>query len=85
MAAARSRTIRVGLDKLVDPEGFAKFVVEPYLGFLPHQEPLTFVTWTYLAAAAELAGGPRPGVTRSFVLSSVHVFVRLFAQLKRLL
>ena len=36
--------------------GFAKFVVEPYLGFLPHQDPLSFVTWTYLAAGAELAG-----------------------------
>ena len=45
-----------GLDKLVDPEGFAKFVVEPYLGFLPHDEPLSFVTWTYLAAGAELVG-----------------------------
>jgi uncharacterized membrane protein YphA (DoxX/SURF4 family) len=31
-------------------------VVEPYLGFLPHDEPLSFVTWTYLAAGAELAG-----------------------------
>ena len=37
-------------------QGFAKFVVEPYLGFLPHDEPLSFVTWTYLAAGAELAG-----------------------------
>jgi uncharacterized membrane protein YphA (DoxX/SURF4 family) len=45
-----------GLDKLADPEGFAKFVVEPYLGFLPHDDPLSFVTWTYLAAGAELAG-----------------------------
>jgi len=45
-----------GLDKLVDPEGFASFVVEPFLGFLPHQEPLSYVTWTYLAAGAELAG-----------------------------
>ena len=31
-------------------------MVEPYLGFLPHDEPLSFVTWTYLAAGAELAG-----------------------------
>ena len=45
-----------GLDKLVDPEGFAKFVVEPYLGFLPHDDPISYVTWTYLAAGAELAG-----------------------------
>ena len=30
--------IHNGLDKLQDPEGFAKFVVEPHLGFLP--EPL---------------------------------------------
>ena len=44
-----------GLDKLADPEGFAKFVVEPYR-ILPHDDPLSFVTWTYLAAGAELAG-----------------------------
>ena len=31
-------------------------MVEPYLGFLPHDEPLSFVTWTYLAAGAELVG-----------------------------
>ena len=37
--------IHNGLDKLQDPEGFAKFVVEPYLGFLPM--PLL---WTYAAA-----------------------------------
>ena len=38
-----------GLDKLQDPEGFAKFVVAEHLSFLP--EPLL---WTYAAAAAEL-------------------------------
>ena len=54
-----------GLDKLVDPEGFAKFVVEPYLGFLPHDEPLSFVTWTYLAAGAELVGAA--GLTLGFL------------------
>mmetsp|Transcript_12080 Transcript_12080/g.54598 ORF Transcript_12080/g.54598 Transcript_12080/m.54598 type:complete len:201 (-) Transcript_12080:128-730(-) len=63
-----------GLDKLVDPEGFAKFVVEPYLGFLPHDEPLSFVTWTYLAAAAELAGAA--GLTLGFLtrLSAMSLF-----------
>mmetsp|Transcript_13815 Transcript_13815/g.54765 ORF Transcript_13815/g.54765 Transcript_13815/m.54765 type:complete len:201 (-) Transcript_13815:77-679(-) len=63
-----------GLDKLVDPEGFAKFVVEPYLGFLPHDEPLSFVTWTYLAAAAELAGAA--GLTLGFLtrLSALSLF-----------
>lgn len=63
-----------GLDKLVDPEGFAKFVVEPYLGFLPHDEPLSFVTWTYLAAGAELVGAA--GLTLGFLtrLSAASLF-----------
>ena len=39
-----------GLDKLADPEGFAKFVVEPFLPFVP--EP---VLATYLAAGVEIA------------------------------
>ncbi|KAK3263593.1 hypothetical protein CYMTET_27614 [Cymbomonas tetramitiformis] len=42
--------IHNGLDKLAGPEGFAQFVVEPYLG-LPF--PLFF---TYAAAYAELVG-----------------------------
>ena len=55
-------------------QGFAKFVVEPYLGFLPHDDPLTFVTWTYLAAGAELAGAA--GLTIGFFtrLSSLSLF-----------
>lgn len=63
-----------GLDKLVDPEGFAKFVVEPYLGFLPHDDPLSFVTWTYLAAGAELVGAA--GLTLGFLtrLSALSLF-----------
>ena len=63
-----------GLDKLVDPEGFAKFVVEPYHGFLQHDEPLSFVTWTYLAAAAEIAGAA--GLTLGFLtrLSAMSLF-----------
>ena len=43
-----------GLDKLQDPEGFAKFVVEGHLPFLAQTGPVTPVIWTYLAAAAEL-------------------------------
>ena len=43
-----------GLDKLQDPEGFAKFVVEAHLPFLAQTGPVTPVIWTYLAAAAEL-------------------------------
>jgi len=51
------RTDRLTTKRLFSSsQGFAKFVVEPYLGFLPHDEPLSFVTWTYLAAGAELAG-----------------------------
>ena len=46
---ASSLMVHNGLDKLADPEGFAKFVVEPYL-HLP--EP---VLLTYLAAGAEIA------------------------------
>ena len=63
-----------GLDKLADPEGFAKFVVEPYLGFLPHDDPLSFVTWTYLAAGAELVGAA--GLTLGFLtcLSALSLF-----------
>ena len=63
-----------GLDKLVDPEGIAKFVVEPYLGFLPHDDPLSFVTWTYLAAGAELVGAT--GLTLGFLtrLSALSLF-----------
>ena len=38
-----------GLDKLTDPEGFAKFVVAEHLGFLP--QPLL---WTYAAIAAQI-------------------------------
>ena len=45
-----------GLDKLADPEGFAKFVVEGHMGFLsPTFETVTPLIWTYLAAATELA------------------------------
>ena len=43
-----------GLDKLQDPEGFAKFVVEAHLPFLAQTGPVTPVIWTYLAAACEL-------------------------------
>ena len=42
-----------GLDKLADPEGFAKFVVEGHMGFL--SPTVTPLIWTYLAAATELA------------------------------
>ena len=39
-----------GLEKLQDPEGFAEFVVGPYLGFLPGNP----VIWTYAAAATQI-------------------------------
>lgn len=42
--------IHNGLDKLADPEGFAKFVVEPYLHL-----PMPLMA-TYAAAAVELVG-----------------------------
>ena len=49
-------------------------MVEPYLGFLPHDDPLSFVKWTYLAAGAELAGAA--GLTLGFLtrISSLSLF-----------
>merc|ERR1719217_1945341 len=41
-----------GLDKLSDPAGFAKFVVEPYL----HLPEALCLPSTYLAAGIELVG-----------------------------
>ena len=42
--------IHHGLEKFQDPEGFAEFVVGPYLGFLPGNP----VIWTYAAAATQI-------------------------------
>ena len=50
-------TLRAGLDKLADPEGFAQFVVEPFLGFLPTQGSLTFVV------GPDIQSSPRHRIT----------------------
>ena len=42
--------IHHGLEKFQDPEGFSKFVVGEYLGFLPGDP----VIWTYAAAATQI-------------------------------
>ena len=42
--------IHHGLEKFQDPEGFAQFVVDKYLGFLPGDS----IIWTYMAAATQI-------------------------------
>ena len=61
-----------GLDKLADPEGFAKFVVEPYSAF-SHTTTRSFVTWTYLAAGLSRGAA---GLTLGFLtrLSALSLF-----------
>ena len=58
-----------GRDKLADPEGFAKFVVEPL-----HLPVLSHVLWTYAASAAELAGAAGLVVGLLTRLSALSLF-----------